>query len=472
MSSKPLAPGIPGRQKVLPIRPAVPLIYEPRLRGGAGKASCKNTLISDELRKEPSTRNPKEDAVPAQSRSIVEGATDSPGRKLDDDHFPRSRDELIEKTERPPGALIQETEEVMQLSPDVSETVLGKYEKEINDVWYEKVNPSSKLSRKESFEDTKRESNSGESPRPSSLDTGSRDLVPITELGICSPSTGECQHSPIRSAFSSGEISENPQHPNEGTSSIASTVYAMESYPASYYQYPGYASTTPQKPTFPNDCAVPQYDPQAPVHFPHAWSGMNQLNGLGGQPPPTPSASVDDGNATFDSKLVEHISSSFNDKRYADIRLVVTHEKARFAEITFFLHRVLLSRSETLRGLIDEYASNYDDMNNKVVVRMRLYDRFITPAALECALRTCYGQTASTFLGSKSQVRAENHHDQSTADMIETLAFAAAGHLLKLEHVALQALEKARKIIEWVSRNQAKGTSFSHLLSRRDRPPV
>ena len=391
--------------------------------------------------------------MPAQPKNALEKAAESPGHKLYDDHLPQLRDDSVKVVEPLCVDHIQEAKEREQESLDLPSKVTGKHGKETDEVEHEEAGSSFKDSQQGPLEGSERAGTTEESPRPPSRGAASRDPVPAMELRKSSPQTTRCHPSPISSGVSSRVISDDPQSYIESASNVPSAVYPLDTYPATSSQYPSYVSTISQQQMFPNAWAVPQYELRAQAPYAQAWSRVHHLNGLGGQPPPTPSASVDDGNAAFDPKLLEHISSSFNDEKYADLRLIVTHEKARFNEITFFLHKVLVSRSETLRGMIDEYARNNDKVDNKVVVRMRLNDRLITPTALESALRTCYGQAASTFLVSKSHVRAESHREQSITDMLEILGFAAAGHFLKLEEVALQALEKARKVIDWVSGN-------------------
>ena len=183
MSFKSSAPGVPEGRKVLPIRPAVPLIYEPRLRGGGGKPSCKDTLISDDLPNEELPEKVKEDRVPAQSQDTVERSTESTGNKPNGDQLSRSQEEPMKSTEPVLEDLVQETKETEQGSVDVFEPNGDKHEDETNKTKHEKAGSSSRESGQESFEESQRTSSGGECPRPSSQGSGLRAPASALDLG-------------------------------------------------------------------------------------------------------------------------------------------------------------------------------------------------------------------------------------------------------------------------------------------------
>ena len=178
---------------------------------------------------------------------------------------------------------------------------------------------------------------------------------------------------------------------------------------------------------------------------------LRPMNTLGGMPPPTPSsASLDSGPAAYNGNIgiAGHISSNFNVEEYSDLCLKVIHEDGKFPETTFYLHKLMVARSETLRELISEYAGNYDS-ENRLLVKLRVSDRLITPATLEFALRTCYGYAVWNFPGPRDQ--DEERCEQSKAEMHEALAFTAAGHLLMLEDVVLRGFEVVDHVLDFDS---------------------
>ena len=439
MSSKSPAPSAPGGRKVLPIRPAVPLIYEPRPRGG-GRASDEEKSVSNSSSKNGSNEGVEKEEVPARAQDVHEQSSKRAGPKLDDKQFLQSREEVGDVSIQIRNAMKHEIKEMKQDLLDISQHMVGDLEE-----------GSEQLQRTKASTSESEWSTTGGSSRRLILGVEVEEPAHPMEQEKNPSQAAPSQNSSSRVKASSEEISANPSR-SAKSNSESTGILPPVTYPAPYIQFGGYVNGIPPQPLYDNQYPAPSYDPQAQSRFMQAWNGVPQFNPLGGQPPPTPSsASLDDGNSPFDPKLAGHISSNFNVERYADIRLVVTHEQGRFEETTFFLHRVLVSRSETLRGLLDEYAGNYDENDGKLVIKMKLNDRFITLTALAYALQTCYGQPASNFPPCKSRGGAERHRDQSIANMLEILAFAATGHLLKLEDVALRGIEKAQEALNWVS---------------------
>lgn len=147
--------------------------------------------------------------------------------------------------------------------------------------------------------------------------------------------------------------------------------------------------------------------------------------------------------------LAEKILLNFNVGTFADIRLFLSHEYGAFEPTNFLLHGLIISQSPKLGNLLfnGRYALDYDGLK---VLHIHLTDRFVTPLAIEAALRVCYGETVSNFTGSTPKTHPLRTKAQFSMNwMRESLAFAAAGHLFGLQDVVLRGLEIASKIINW-----------------------
>ncbi len=395
MSLFPSAPGVLASRKIMPIRPAVPLVYERRVSPATARTPSCNSRSRNAIE-----QFIKDDDDSNQDSCSVQKSAAELGNKLADERGSELQYGSKETVERHTAGLSHDAQE-MEPTTEVFDVLPGEYREKTREEGKEKAETES------ASKDFDHESPTVSMDPPSSIVS-----------------------SPI-----------------ESISQANGTIHPPESHPGAF---PDHTGKIAHQQTFPPGWIVPPYDLQAQAQFTHGWIRGHGMNGIGGLPPPTPSMSVDDGNVPIDPKFVDHISSSFNDDRYADVRLIVSHEKAQFDVATFCLHRVLVCRSETLKSLIEMSTRKHDGIDKKLDLRISLCDRFITQNALESALRTCYGQTASASLLSKCQ------------DMQEILAFAAAGHLLKLEEVALQALEKTRKILNWVGDAQILRNCFHH----------
>ena len=393
MSLNSSASGVPAKRKVLQICPAVPLIYERHVTPGVGHSSLGRGTPHEVIEK--TVCNGADSSVDGHS---VQGSRREFESKPE--QSPQIQNESTESTQSPIGELAQDDQET-EKAADVSDILKGECCGQFNGEIHEtaaKAENFSKITDQES---------------------------PTVSVNL--PSSVE--FSPLQSK-----------------SEVTNTMSSPESHPDAHF--PDQAGYIDPQQLAPSGWIPTPYDLQAHPDNPHGWIRGREMRGIGGLPPPTPSSSVDDGNTPIDPQFVDHILSSFNEDRYADISLTISHDNARFKDITFSLHRVLVFRSEALRKL-SEMSTNDQDVS-RLDLQLSLCDRFITPKALGFALRTCYGQTASTF-PSTWQHRAGNHVESANTEMTDFLAFAAAGHLLKLEEVALQALEKARKVISWVS---------------------
>lgn len=436
------ANGTSGGRKVVSIRPAVPLIFESRLKiRGGGNDSNDGKPISIASARIESNEGDKDGEALTPAIDARQQPLESLESQLKSKELPQSQEASSDFSVDLRAARSYEAEHMKQDRLKILKYMADDPEEE-----------------KEQLQQENAVSYEGSERFPGVRSARRLNLGVEMEQNVPSMKQEEQEAQATPSQLSSRGGKTSPEGVSETPVSSAETSVGItgtslpSTYPAPYIQFGSYINSMPPPQPYANPYIVPQYDPQAQHQFMQSWNGVPQFHPLGGQPPPTPSsASLDDGNTLFDSKLAGHISSNFNVGRYADIRLIVTHKLKRFEQTTFFLHRVLASRSETLRGLLDEYAGNYDVEDGKLVVKMELDDRFVTPTALAAALQTCYGQPASNFLHKKLRSRVDYKVNQSVADMLEILAFAATGHLLKLEDVALRGIERAQEALNWVS---------------------
>lgn len=148
--------------------------------------------------------------------------------------------------------------------------------------------------------------------------------------------------------------------------------------------------------------------------------------------------------------LAEHLLRHFNNPEYADCELVLSHSKRQFPNIRWYLSSILLIQSKTLQDLL--MSSKFSDTGPgaRRLLRVRVDDRFITPASMDSALRVLYGIPSSTIVAPIS-------HDDSTravsefsaVAMRENLSYAASGRLLRLKRVVLQGLQTACGTLNW-----------------------
>ena len=144
--------------------------------------------------------------------------------------------------------------------------------------------------------------------------------------------------------------------------------------------------------------------------------------------------------------LVEHLLQQFNDEEYADCHLTLIHENLRFEKTTWSLSSLLLAQSRKLRDLLRSAGLNKE---GKISLEISLTDRFVTPWAMNLALRVLYGERSEMF--SLAIVRSSfgPNAEMWALSMEACLAFAAAGHVLGLESVVLKGLQIASSILDW-----------------------
>lgn len=441
MSSRSAAGDAVGGRKVATIRPAVPLIYEPRPRGG-GKASTERKPVSRASSRKSRSIVPAVDQSSNPTYNAQEQPCENPGLKLSSNNL-RSPETLEDVSTEICKVITSEARDMERDRLQILQYSAGDPEEE---------NEQSQQAKAASYEASER-STTGRSVRRLILG------IEVEESGFSMESEDSMSEAAVshlsstKGKTSSVSISENTKCSTGTSPEATGTGFDRPvTYPPPNIQFGDYVNEQSLRQPYANQYMFPQYDPQAQHRFTKPWNEVPQFHPIGGKPPPTPSsASLDDGTTPFDPKLAGHISSNFNVQRYADVRLIVAHERERFQETTLFLHRILAARSETLRGLLDECAGNFDKEDGKLVVRINFNDRYITPTALAAAIQTCYGQPALKVLSTKVRGRADCDRNLYLDDMHGILAFVAAGHFLKLEDVALRGIEKAQEALNWVS---------------------
>ena len=176
--------------------------------------------------------------------------------------------------------------------------------------------------------------------------------------------------------------------------------------------------------------------------------------------------------SSSDTSLSSYIMRNFNNAAFADCRLLLTHTNGRFLPTRFSAHSLLIARSPLIHSLLvnGQYSYDFDGLK---LIHLHLNDRFVTPSALEAALRTCYGEHVSSFTGSTTKARPPRSKAEfSVTWMSESLAFAASGQLLEIKGAVLRGLEIAGKIINWDNLEYALSFSLEVGECFRKSPPA
>lgn len=145
--------------------------------------------------------------------------------------------------------------------------------------------------------------------------------------------------------------------------------------------------------------------------------------------------------------LVEYLLQQFNVEEYADCQFTLVHENLRFDKTTWSLSSLLLAGSRKLRDLLKSAGLSE---GGKRRLEIRLTDRFVTPWAMNLALRVLYGDRPQMFtLNMISSSNFDAYAESWIFQMDACLAFAAAGHVLGLEDVVSHGLLLASFILDW-----------------------
>ena len=144
--------------------------------------------------------------------------------------------------------------------------------------------------------------------------------------------------------------------------------------------------------------------------------------------------------------LVDYLLHQFNVEEFADCHLALVHENLRFEKTTWSLSSLLLAQSHKLRDLLKPAGLSKE---RKMYLEIRLNDRFVTPWAMNSALRVLYGERSEMFTLALVHSTFEPNAEIWVISMDACLAFAAAGHVLGLESVVLKGLQTATSILDW-----------------------
>lgn len=144
--------------------------------------------------------------------------------------------------------------------------------------------------------------------------------------------------------------------------------------------------------------------------------------------------------------LTDHLLLQFESGAFADCRLELSHKNDKFETTEFLLHSVIISQSPLLKGLLNATPTQEDGIRH---LRIQIQDRFVTPVAIQAALRVCYGDPPLAFNGSSYTWFSQSTAELSVSWMENALAFSKAGSLLGLEAVFQRGLQIASKILNW-----------------------
>ena len=144
--------------------------------------------------------------------------------------------------------------------------------------------------------------------------------------------------------------------------------------------------------------------------------------------------------------LVEHLLRQFNIEEFADCHLTLVHENLRFEKTTWSLSSLLLAQSPILQDLLKSAGTSKE---GKMSLEVRLTDRFVTPWAMNLALRALYGECSEVFSLAIVHSSFGLNAEMWALSMDACLAFAAAGQVLGLESVVSKGLQTASSILDW-----------------------
>lgn len=166
--------------------------------------------------------------------------------------------------------------------------------------------------------------------------------------------------------------------------------------------------------------------------------------------------------------LTEYLLQQFGVEEYTDCHLTLVHENLRFEKTTWSLSSLLLARSHKLQDLLKSAGLSEE---GKRCLEIRLSDRFVTPWAMNSALRVLYGERPEMF----ALAVIHSTFDDISAEpwvfqMDACLAFAAAGHVLGLESVVLHGLLIASSILNWDNLEHALAFGLESGPNRENSP--
>ena len=170
----------------------------------------------------------------------------------------------------------------------------------------------------------------------------------------------------------------------------------------------------------------------------------------------------EDSNTTiFPITLSKHLIDNFNNPAFADCELYISHKDHRFEPAVVSLHSLLIAQNPKLQELL-QCAEIREDGKKQILLAVE--DQYTTPTALKSAMRVCYGERPSQYIGNPGKLTAEP--EISTTWMNNALAFAAAGHLLGMTGVAHRGEQIASVVLDWHNFEQALSFAMDMRIQR------
>lgn len=159
--------------------------------------------------------------------------------------------------------------------------------------------------------------------------------------------------------------------------------------------------------------------------------------------------------------LLKHLIDNFNCPALADCELYISHVNHKFEPVVVSLHSLLIAQNTRLRDLLQDAEMRED---GKKQILLAVADQHTTPSALKTAIKVCYGERPSQYIGFPGDLASESKI--STAWMDNALAFAAAGHLLGMTGVAHRGEQIASMVLDWHNLEQALSFAMDSNIRR------
>lgn len=152
------------------------------------------------------------------------------------------------------------------------------------------------------------------------------------------------------------------------------------------------------------------------------------------------------------SILADYLLDHFNNPSFSNCQLHITNTSGTFDKVEYSLHSLLIARNSRILDLLDSAEPGGD---SRKLLLMDITDRFVTPIALEAALRVYYGgpllRQDAFGEGEQNLVPQGNgdlpHYHSPTSAMDHALAYAAAGCLMQMPGVAHRGIQIASRLL-------------------------
>ncbi|KAL9602781.1 MAG: hypothetical protein Q9219_001624 [cf. Caloplaca sp. 3 TL-2023] len=148
--------------------------------------------------------------------------------------------------------------------------------------------------------------------------------------------------------------------------------------------------------------------------------------------------------STRSHTLLNHIIDNFNNPIFADCELYISHVNHRFEPAVLSLHSLLIAQNAKLLELVQS-AEMREDGKKQILLAVK--DQYTTPDALKNAVKVCYGEKPSHYIGQPLDLGSES--EISIDWMKNALAIAAAGHLLGMTGMAHRGEQIASIVLDW-----------------------